>query len=98
MKKITLSFLTWYLLADFVPCAISATLPVKSDRETKLKKREPCVIEWSLQDSLELLAQQENKNMGMLFSQSRSVPVATAGDEDVTSINIPPLRPMEKAI
>ncbi|XP_060734630.1 pro-adrenomedullin-like [Tachysurus vachellii] len=78
MKKVSLSILMWCLLAAFMPCALSATLPSNSDRENKLnmalQKRHLCVPKRSLEDSVEHLAQQENRNMGTPISQSSDNP------------------------
>ncbi|XP_026783051.1 pro-adrenomedullin-like [Pangasianodon hypophthalmus] len=65
------SILIWCLLVAFVPCA---TFPSNSDREKKmnvaLQERDLGVPKRSIQDSVELLAQQENRNMGTPLSQS----------------------------
>ncbi|XP_053478811.1 pro-adrenomedullin-like [Ictalurus furcatus] len=74
MKMVSRNIMIWCLLAAFVPCVISATIPSNSDREMKLnvalQKRDQYVPQKSLENSVELLAEQENKNMGTPISLS----------------------------
>ncbi|XP_060778927.1 pro-adrenomedullin [Neoarius graeffei] len=72
MKKVSQSILFWCLLAAFVPCVISATLPPNSDGEKKLnvelQKRDICMHNRSLEDS------PENRDAGPHVSQNSDQP------------------------
>ncbi|XP_058244193.1 pro-adrenomedullin-like [Hemibagrus wyckioides] len=78
MKRVSQRILIWCSLAAFVSCAISATPLSKSDREKKLnmalQKRDLYVLKRRLEDSVEHLAQQENRNMRTPISQSSDKP------------------------
>ncbi|XP_053478236.1 uncharacterized protein admb [Ictalurus furcatus] len=72
MKTVSQSILFWCLLAAFVPCVISATLPPNSDGEKKLnaelQKKDPCMHNSSLEDSV------ENRDTGPPISQNSDQP------------------------
>ncbi|XP_026783415.1 pro-adrenomedullin [Pangasianodon hypophthalmus] len=72
MKKVSQSIMFWCLLAAFVPCVISATLPPNSDGEkklnTELQKKDLCVHNRSSEDSV------ENRDTGTPVSQNSDQP------------------------
>ncbi|XP_047008832.2 uncharacterized protein admb [Ictalurus punctatus] len=72
MKTVSQNILFWCLLAAFVPCVISATLPPNSDGEKKLnaelQKKDPCMHNRSLEDSV------ENRDTGPPISQNSDQP------------------------